>query len=77
MRTRTETTGTPQGAFTRGTGDRMYQQLQQIILDETGVSCTVLVTPHYVSIRAKDYPDYVLARKAIKGRVSVPIVRDE
>lgn len=68
---------TPQSNFGRSCGEREYQRLQQLILDKTGVSCTVLVTPNYVSIRAATYADFVMAQAAIKGRVSLQIIRAE
>lgn len=43
-----------------------YQQLERIILARTKVDCTVVVTPEIISIRAKSYPDFILARNAIK-----------
>jgi hypothetical protein len=54
-----------------------YERLQDKIRLETGVDCSILVKPHCVSIMAASYPDYVLARKCIKGSISKPIERAE
>lgn len=54
-----------------------YEELQDLIRRETGVVCSVLVTPKVVSIRTKNYSDFILARKVIRGRVSVEIIWDE
>lgn len=65
-----------QGPQNRTHGPRQYMALQDIIFDEAGVSCSVFVKPGIVSIRTKDYADYVLARAALKGRTSSQIIRD-
>jgi hypothetical protein len=65
-----------QGPVNHGMGERKYQQLESLIFDKTGVICTILVKPGTVSIRARDYADYLLAKAAIKGQVSVSITRD-
>lgn len=52
-----------------------YEVLQAIIAREhPGIKCSVLVKPGIVSIRTADYGDYLLAKKAIKGRVSEEII---
>ena len=66
---------TPQSNFGRSMGEREYQRLQEIILSEKGVACTVLVTPAYVSVKAASYGEFLLAKLAIKGRVTVPIIQ--
>lgn len=74
---RGQTEGTPQGSFTRSTGEREYQRFQQAILDKTGVACTVIVRPGNISIRTAILADFYLAKSAIKdmanGRL---IIRD-
>lgn len=75
MRQRYGTQNTPQSNFGRSNGEREYQRLQQLILDKTGVSCTVLCTPNYVSIKAGNYAEFVMAKAAIRGRVSVEIIQ--
>lgn len=75
MRKRYGTTGTPQGAFTRSNGEREYQQLQQAILDKTGVLCTIVVKAGIVSIRTENLGDFYLAKAAIKGMASGEIIR--
>jgi hypothetical protein len=65
-----------QGPQNRTHGPRQYMALQDIIFDETGVSCTVVLKGGIVSIRTKDYADYILARAALKGRTSSRIIRD-
>lgn len=75
MRSRSETTGTPQGAFTRSDGSREYERLQQTILDKTRVVCTVLVRAGIVSIRTESLADFYLAKSAIKDMASGEIIR--
>lgn len=53
----------------------MSEQLEAKIKKEKGVKCTVLVKPEYVSIKTETPADFYLAKSAIKGGVSVPIVR--
>lgn len=53
-----------------------YEVLQDLILNKTGVQCSVLCTPEFISIRGVDYIDFVLARAAIKGRTTVEIIWD-
>jgi hypothetical protein len=77
MSTRSPSFGTNQGPTSHSEGTRAYEQFQQRILDKTGVACTVIVRPHNVTIRTATYADFVLAKAAIKGSVSVPILRDE
>lgn len=52
-----------------------YEQLQQTILDKTGVVCTILVKPGIVSIRTESLADFYLAKAAIKGMASGEIIR--
>lgn len=54
-----------------------YEHLQEKIEAFTGVKCSVLCKPEYVSIRTENYADFYLAKSTIKGCVSLPIVRDE
>ncbi|MEY2500603.1 MAG: hypothetical protein QOI07_937 [Verrucomicrobiota bacterium] len=65
--------GTNQGPHSHSGGVRLYERLQQQILDQTGIAATVIVRPHNVTIRTETYADFVLAKAAIKGGVSVPI----
>ncbi len=66
-----------QGNVNNSTGQRLYHELENWIFDTTRVSCTVFVrTPGHISIRTKDYVDFLLARDAIKGRTSKEIYRD-
>ncbi len=59
------------------TGQRLYMELENLIFDHAGVSCTVFVrTPGHISIRTRDYRDFVVARSVIKDRVSKEIYRD-
>lgn len=54
----------------------LYQSLQDQIREQTGVECTIVVTPNQISIRAS-YPDFIIAKNAIKERAKgIPIVRD-
>jgi len=48
-------------------------ELEDVIWREKRVRCSVRVTPELVKIRAQSYPDYLLAKSAIAGRVSQPI----
>jgi hypothetical protein len=65
-----------QGPQNRTHGAQEYMKWQNIIFDTTGVSCTILVKPECISIRTRDYTDFILARSAIKGRTKLPIIRD-
>lgn len=65
-----------QGARNRAYGPLPYMMFQDIIFDETGVTCTVILKGGQISLRTKDYADYILAKKALKGRTSHPIMRD-
>ncbi len=59
------------------TGQRLYHELENLIFDHAGVQCTVFVrTPGHISIRTKDYADFLIAKSVIKGRVSKEILRD-
>lgn len=49
--------------------------LEDAILAATGISCSVKVTSEQVKIRAPSYSDYILARAAIRDRVTAEIVR--
>jgi hypothetical protein len=49
--------------------------LEDMILTKTGIACSVKVTPDLVKIHAPSYPDYILAKAAIKNQVSAEIVR--
>jgi hypothetical protein len=53
-----------------------FQVLEDLIRDTCGVACTIRVKPNEISIRTKDYTDFVLARAAIKGRTSKAIRQD-
>ena len=53
-----------------------YEELQDLIRKEAGINCSIKVKPNCVSIRTKDYPDFVIAKSIIKGRVSKEVVRD-
>jgi len=53
-----------------------FKQLQDLIWDKAGVECSIVVKPSVVSIRTKTYVDFVMAKAAIKGRVSQPIIHD-
>lgn len=52
-----------------------YQVLQDLIFSTKGIHCSVVVTPQHVSIRAVNYREYLQAKSAIKGRVSVDIIQ--
>lgn len=65
-----------QGSSTRFQGKQEYEQLENLIEDKSGVQCTVIVKPSCILLRTKDYADYVLARKEIRGRTSKNIQRD-
>jgi hypothetical protein len=49
--------------------------LEDLIWREQRVRCSVKVDPDMVKIRAASFGDYVLAKLAIKGRVSSEIVQ--
>lgn len=57
---------TPQSSFCRSEGSREYQRLENRILEKTGIVCSILVTPGLISIRCQSYPDFLLAKLAIK-----------
>lgn len=65
-----------QGDQNRTHGPMDYMIYQNIIFDETGISCTVVLKGGQISLRTKDYTDFILARSALKGRTKHPIVRD-
>lgn len=50
-------------------------ELEDVIAREKGVTCSVKVGPDQVRIRATTFSDYILAKSAIRGRVSAEIVR--
>jgi hypothetical protein len=58
-------------------GADMYKQFQDLIFADSGVECSVVVGSHCISIRTKDYADYVIAKSVIKGRTGLDIVRAE
>lgn len=47
----------------------------EITAKQPGLKCTVVVTPQHISIRTENYPDFLLARSAIKGMTSLDIIR--
>lgn len=49
--------------------------LEDAIMTSAGVQATVKITQKMVSIRAASYVEYVIAKNAIKGMVSQPIVQ--
>lgn len=51
----------------RSHSEREYEFLQETILRETSVVCTVMVLPGRISIRVETLPDFYLAKLAIKG----------
>lgn len=74
---RRESAKSIQGPSTNFQGDREYLRLQNLVEDECGVRCTIVVRPHCVSVRTVDYTDFVLARSIlIKRGTSKPVVRD-
>lgn len=73
-----------QGAQYHGNKANDYQFLQDEIAKH-GVECSVLKTPVQISIRIlrtksqpseDDYANFLIAKTAIKGRTSLPIVID-
>ncbi len=66
-----------QGNVNNSNGQRLYMELENLIFDHAGVQCTVYVrTPGHISIRTKDYADFLIAKSVIKGRTSKEILRD-
>lgn len=61
-----------QGPSSRSTLN-LYEKLEDAIMTECGVQATVKITDELVTIRTTNYRDFVLAMKAIRGRVSQPI----
>jgi hypothetical protein len=55
----------------------LYEQLQDEVSKQSGVSCSIRVNCDYVSIRTKDWADYYIARSIIRGRVVQEIRRDK
>lgn len=53
-----------------------YQALQDLIFEQAHVNCSVMVMEDRISIRAVNYADFLLAKAAIKGRTTLPIVFD-
>lgn len=53
-----------------------YMKWQNLIFDETGVNCTCLVKDGIISIRTRDYPDFILAKAALKNKTKLLIIRD-
>ena len=50
--------------------------LENIIFDTHRIDVSLKVFPDRISIRSKDYGEYCLAKSAIRGMVSKPVVRD-
>lgn len=50
-------------------------ELEDVIMRAHGIVCSVKVTPEQVEIRVPSYVDFLLAKSAIRGRVSAEIVR--
>jgi hypothetical protein len=57
-------------------GEEEYMHWQNLIEDKAGVKCTVVVKGGCISIRTKDYADYVMARAVIRQGTSKEISRD-
>lgn len=53
-----------------------YMVYQDLIFDEAGVSCTVVLKNGFISIRTRDLAEYYLAKSVLKKRCSTPIMRD-
>lgn len=53
-----------------------YMKWENIIFDETGVTATVILKGGQISLRTKNYADYILAKNALKDKTSHPIMRD-
>lgn len=64
-----------QGPHSHSLGEREYERLQQMILDRTGVVCTIVVKTSTISIRCNDYADYVMAKAIIRQHTSKEIIR--
>lgn len=67
----------PVQTMSHSEGERAYERLQSEIQRKEGVECSVVVFPDRVSIRTATYADFLLAKRAIKGSVNLPICRDE
>lgn len=65
-----------QGPQNRTHGPMESMKWEDIIFDEKQVVCTVVMRGGMISIRAKDYTDFILAKSVLKGRTKHPIVRD-
>lgn len=55
----------------------LYEILQELVREQCGVNCRIVITEDKVSVRTKDLADYYLAKAIIKQRVGKEIVRDE
>ena len=53
-----------------------YEEYQDLVRDKAGVTVAIKVFHDRISIRAKDYTEYVLARSVLRQRCSKPIVMD-
>lgn len=53
-----------------------YQALQDLILENCKVDCSVMIMEDRISIRAMNYADFVLAKVALKHQTILPIVYD-
>lgn len=52
------------------------QLFEDLIQDQEGITCQILVSDTSISISVPVYADFLLAKRVIAGRVSVPIVHD-
>lgn len=66
-----------QGNQNRTDGPMEYMKWENLIFDEKQVVCTVVMKSGTISLRTKDYIDFVLAKSVLKRRTKHPIVRDE
>lgn len=51
------------------------ESLEEVIWRENRVRCQVNFEKDHVGVRAESFSDFILARAALKGRVSLPILR--
>lgn len=71
--------GRKQSAVRIQTGDHYHpgltSELENAVLREKGVICSIKIVDETAKITAHDYPDYVMARSVVSKRTGLEVIR--
>jgi hypothetical protein len=64
----------PQGPIGHFEDREEHERLQDAVRLASGVVVTIVCKSNEISVRAKDYTDFIMAKSVIKQRSGLPIV---